>query len=106
MTLDTEWAGKMNCTATTSYSKHTTNAINADEERRYKYWLLIFPEKAHFENFILSGDPFKITKQMEGIMEVVKGKEYRYITMNWKIADKLGSLDIATPDADSDDGVD
>jgi hypothetical protein len=106
MKLDTEWTEKMACVATTSYSRNTTNAIDGDEDRRFKYWLLIFPEKTYLANEILSGDPFKIKKKMEGIVVTVNAKEHRYITINWKIADKLGSLDLATADDESADGVD
>ena len=106
MHMDTEWTTKINCAATTSYARNTTNSINGNEDRQYKYWLLIFPEKTHLANEIISGDPFKVKKRMEGIMVVVKEKEHRYITMNWKIADKHGSLDLATADDESGDCVD
>jgi hypothetical protein len=104
--MDAKWKEKLNCTATTQQCAAATKAVQQDESRHFKYWLIVFPEGTHLDNVILSGDPFKVKGKIKGIMEEIGGNEHRYHTMNWKIADRNGGVDVSILDESSDDDCD
>jgi hypothetical protein len=104
--MDAEWREKLDCTATTQQCVATTKAIQQDESRHFKYWLIVFPEGTHLDNVILSGDPFKVKGKIKGIVEEIDRNEHRYHTMNWKIADRNGGVDVSILDESSDDDCD
>jgi hypothetical protein len=105
--MDAAWQEKMDCAATSDQCAATTLAIKEDESRQFTYWLIIFPQDTHLDNVILSGDPFKVKGKLKGIMEDIEGVEHRYHTMNWKIADRNGGVNVSIAvDESSEDDCD
>jgi hypothetical protein len=92
----TEYAAfgkKIKCEATTEYHQETVAKIAIDDNRRVKYWLLVFPKGTYFDNVALSGDPFRININIHGIVwtfDASKRAEFCTITTHWGIADKFG----------------
>jgi hypothetical protein len=84
---------KIKCAATTEYHQETVTQIALDDDRKVKYWLLVFPEGTYFDNVALSADPFRININVHGIVQTHDGSkrnEFRTVTANWRIVDKFG----------------
>jgi hypothetical protein len=84
---------KIQCAATTEYHQETVTQIALADDRKVKYWLLVFPEGTYFDNVALSADPFRINMNVHGIVQTHDGSkrnEFRTVTANWRIVDKFG----------------
>jgi hypothetical protein len=97
-----EMGAKIKCEATTEFHKQTVGEIAADDERQFTHWLVVFPIGTILENSVLSKDPFQIDMKIHGITEIYKAAEFRTVTANWRIVDKLGGRRLEPQKGESD----
>ena len=94
------------CPTTKNVHSSAAAKIANDEERKWKYWLLIFGAPTLFDNSIFSHHPLNVRKEKRGVEKKVKSKRgnervHYCVFASWVIADKDGGITSPYDDDDS-----
>ena len=98
---------EMKCDKTKTVHETLETQISNDTNRRYSFWLLVFPKGTELENHILSDDAVNVKKHYNDLVESVKLNEGEDdeeevellgLDIYWRIATKGGEM-IRSPDA-------
>ena len=85
-----EYHKDMDCAATKRAHLATAGEIASDEERHFKYWLLIFPESIILDNGVFSGHPTNIESNVVGLESNMDDLDFRSAMIYWQVALKNG----------------
>jgi hypothetical protein len=69
---------------------NTSAVIASDPERRYGFWLLVFPIEVELDNVILSGNSHEIERHKHGNTKVISGITVATMYVWWQIAIRHG----------------